>query len=64
MRHYANDGINGSVTIPAGISIFTEKEQSWMISHTVSLSPKHCQQLPLWTAGSHCQSGRESRIRF
>ena len=35
---YANDGVNGSVSIPSGISIFTEKEESWMISHTVSLS--------------------------
>ena len=34
---YANDGISGSVSVPAGVSIFTEKSQSWEISHTITL---------------------------
>lgn len=36
--NYTNDGLSGSVSIPAGVSIFTEKSQSWEISHTITLS--------------------------
>ena len=35
--NYSNDGINGSVSVPAGVSIFSEKSTSWEISHTVTL---------------------------
>jgi hypothetical protein len=35
--NYSNEGVNGSVSVPFGVSVFTEKEQSWEISHTVSL---------------------------
>ena len=32
-------GQSGSVSNPEGISIFTEKSQSWEISHTISIGP-------------------------
>ncbi len=35
--NYSNDGINGSVSVPAGVSIFSEKSTSWQVSHTVTL---------------------------
>ncbi|MGA8274238.1 MAG: TonB-dependent receptor [Candidatus Sulfotelmatobacter sp.] len=35
--NYANDGISGSVSVPAGVSIFSEKSTSWEVSHTISL---------------------------
>jgi hypothetical protein len=34
---YSNQGITGSVSVPAGVSVFVEKSQSWEISHTVNL---------------------------
>lgn len=34
---YVNGGISGSVSVPAGVSVFTEKSQSWEISHTIDL---------------------------
>lgn len=34
---YANDGISGSVSVPAGVSIFSEKSTSWEVSHTITL---------------------------
>ena len=35
--NYSNDGINGSVSVPAGVSIFSENSTSWQVSHTVTL---------------------------
>src|SRR5581483_7674043 len=35
---YSNQGISGSVSVPAGVSVFVEKSQSWEISHTINLS--------------------------
>jgi hypothetical protein len=35
--NYTNDGISGSVSVPAGVSIFIEKSTSWEVSHTVTL---------------------------
>ena len=34
---YANDNINGSVTIPFGVGVFNEKSESWMFSHTINI---------------------------
>ena len=38
---YDNQNINGSVTIPFGVGVFTEKSESWMISHTLNLGSKY-----------------------
>jgi len=38
---YDNQNINGSVTIPFGVGVFTEKAESWMISHTINLGSKY-----------------------
>lgn len=35
--NYSNDGISGSVSVPAGVSVFTENSTSWELSHTVTL---------------------------
>ena len=34
---YSNDGLNQSVSIPAGVSVFTENSTSWEVSHTITL---------------------------
>ena len=34
---FANDGISGSVSVPAGVSVFTENSTNWEISHTITL---------------------------
>lgn len=38
---YDNQNINGSVTVPFGVGVFTEKAESWMISHTINLGSKY-----------------------
>jgi hypothetical protein len=35
---YTNQGVTGSVSVPAGVSVFVEKSQSWELSHTIDLS--------------------------
>jgi hypothetical protein len=35
---YQNQNINGSVSLPFGVGTFTEKSESWMISHTIPLT--------------------------
>ncbi len=35
---YDNQNINGSVSLPFGIGTFSEKSESWMISHTIPLT--------------------------
>jgi Carboxypeptidase regulatory-like domain len=37
---YDNTNINGSVTIPYGIGDFSEKSESWMISHTKNIGQR------------------------
>lgn len=37
---YDNDNVNGSVTVPYGVGVFTEKAESWMISHTKEFGPR------------------------
>ena len=38
---YSNQNINGSVTLPFGIGVFSEKSESWMISHTLNIGSKN-----------------------
>ena len=38
---FSNQNINGSVTIPFGIGVFSQKSESWMISHTLNLGSKN-----------------------
>lgn len=38
---YDNQNINGSVTVPFGVGVFSEKTDSWMISHTINLASKY-----------------------
>lgn len=38
---YENDNINGSVTVPFGVGVFTEKSESWMISHTLNIGARN-----------------------
>ena len=35
--NYSNEGLSGSLSVPAGVSVFNETSQSWEISHTVDL---------------------------
>ena len=35
--NYSNEGISGSVSVPFGASVFTQKNQSWEVSHTITL---------------------------
>jgi len=37
MANYDNENINGSITVPFGVGVFTEKSESWMISHTINI---------------------------
>jgi hypothetical protein len=39
--NYDNQNINGSVTVPFGVGVFTEKSESWMISHTLNLGSRN-----------------------
>jgi Carboxypeptidase regulatory-like domain/TonB dependent receptor len=38
---YENENINGSVTVPFGVGVFTEKAESWMISHTLNIGARN-----------------------
>jgi hypothetical protein len=38
---YDNQNINGSVSVPFGVGAFSEKSESWMISHTINLGSKY-----------------------
>lgn len=38
---YNNENINGSVTIPFGVGVFSEKSESWMISHNFNLGARN-----------------------
>jgi len=38
---FSNQNINGSVTLPFGVGVFSEKSESWMISHTLNLGSKN-----------------------
>ena len=38
---YENENINGSVTVPFGVGVFTEESQSWMISHTLNIGARN-----------------------
>ena len=35
--NYSNQGLSNSISIPAGVSIFTETSKSWEVSHTIAL---------------------------
>jgi hypothetical protein len=38
---FANDNINGSISLPFGVGKFNEKAESWMISHTINLGARN-----------------------
>jgi len=38
---YDNQNINGSVTVPFGVGVFSEKSESWMISHTINIGSRY-----------------------
>src|SRR5215469_15828121 len=38
---YDNQNINGSITVPFGVGVFTQKSESWMISHTINIGSKY-----------------------
>jgi len=38
---YENENINGSVTVPFGVGVFTENSESWMISHTLNIGARN-----------------------
>ena len=40
-QKYDNQNINGSITVPFGVGVFSEKSESWMFSHTLSLGSKY-----------------------